>query len=119
MGAASYDFGPAKVSYIYTKRGAKDTVSDLSDKTVHNLGVKAPFGAATAFASYTVGNQTILGGTANQNKFDLRGIQAGVNYALSKRTDAYAIYGTMTMDNKATAIDMKDSGYALGVRHTF
>lgn len=119
MGAASYNFGPAKVSYIYTKRAAKDTVSDLSDKTVHNLGVKAPFGATTAFASYTVGNQTILGGTANQNKFDLRGVQAGVSYALSKRTDAYAIYGTSTMDNKATAIDMKDTGYAVGVRHTF
>jgi predicted porin len=119
MGATSYDFGPAKVSYIYTKRAAKDTVSDLSEKTVHNFGVKAPFGATTAFASYTVGNQTILGGTANQNKFDLRGIQTGVSYALSKRTDAYAIYGTQIMDNKATAIDMKDTGYAVGVRHTF
>jgi predicted porin len=91
----------------------------LSDKTVHNFGVKAPFGATTAFANYTVGTQTILGGTANQNKFDLRGVQAGVSYALSKRTDAYAIYGTQTMDNKATTIDMKDTGYAVGVRHTF
>jgi predicted porin len=60
-----------------------------------------------------------LGGTANQNKFDLRGIQTGVSYALSKRTDAYAIYGTQTMDNKASAIDTKDTGYAVGVRHTF
>ena len=119
MGAVAYNFGPAKVSYIYTKRTAKDTVSDLSDKTAHNLGVKAPFGQTTAFASYTVGNQTILGGTASQNKFDLRGVQAGVSYALSKRTDAYAIYGTQTMDNKANAIDTKDVGYAVGVRHTF
>jgi predicted porin len=119
MGAVSYDFGPAKVSYIYTKRAAKDTVSDLSDKVAHNVGVKAPFGATTAFASYTVGNQTILGSTVNQNKFDLRGIQAGVSYALSKRTDAYAIYGSMLQDNKATTIDLKDTGYALGVRHTF
>ena len=119
MGAASYNFGPAKVSYIYTKRAAKDTVSDLSEKTAHNFGVKAPFGATTAFASYTTGSQTILGNTANQNKFDLRGIQAGVSYALSKRTDAYAIYGTQTMDNKATTIDTKDTGYAVGVRHTF
>jgi len=119
MGAASYDFGPAKVSYIYTKRTAKDTVSDLSDKTAHNLGVKAPFGATTAFASYTVGKQTILGSTVNQNQYDLRGIQAGVSYALSKRTDAYAIYGTSTMDNKANVIDLKDTGYAVGVRHTF
>jgi len=119
MGATSYNFGPAKVSYIYTKRAAKDTVSDLSEKVAHNFGVKAPFGAATAYATYTVGTQTVLGGTANQNKFDLRGIQTGVSYALSKRTDAYAMYGSSIMDNKANNIDLKDSGYAVGVRHTF
>jgi len=119
MGAAAYNFCPAKVSYIYTKRTAKDTISDLSEKTVHNFGVKVPFGATTAFASYTVGNQTILGGTATQTKFDLRGVQTGVSYALSKRTDAYAIYGTQTMDNKNNVNDTKDVGYAVGVRHTF
>jgi len=119
MGAASYDFGPAKVSYIYTKRAAKDTVSDLSEKTVHNFGVKAPFGATTAFASYTTGNQTVFGNTSNQAKFDLRGIQTGVSYALSKRTDLYAIYGTSKMDNQANSNDLKDVGYAAGVRHTF
>jgi len=119
MGAVSYDFGPAKVSYIYTKRDAKDLVSDLSSKVAHNVGVKAPFGATTAFASYTMGNQTIAGNSLNENKYDLRGIQAGVSYALSKRTDAYAIYGSMLQDNKANTIDLKDTGYALGVRHTF
>ncbi len=119
MGAASYNFGPAKVSYIYTKRTAKDTVSDLSDKTTHNFGVKAPFGATTAFASFTTGSQTILGSTANEAKYDLRGVQAGVSYALSKRTDAYAIYGKSDMDRKANNNDIKDSGYAVGVRHTF
>jgi len=119
MGAASYDFGPAKVSYIYTARKAKDTVSDLSDKTAHNFGVKAPFGMTTAFASYTVGKQTLLGSTTNESKYDLRGIQAGVSYALSKRTDAYAIYGKSSMERKSTAVDLKDSGYSVGVRHTF
>ena len=119
MGAASYDFGPAKVSYIYTKRAAKDTVSDLSEKTAHNFGVKAPFGATTAFATYTTGNQTVLGNTTNQVKFNLRGIQTGVSYALSKRTDLYAIYGSSKMDNQSNNNDLKDVGYAAGVRHTF
>jgi predicted porin len=118
MLAASYDLGVAKVSYIYTKRDTKDTVSDLSDKTTHSFGVKAPFGKTTAFALYTTGEQKVLPG-ASETKFDLDGIQAGVSYAMSKRTDIYAIYGTSKMDNVANANDIKDKQYAVGLRHQF
>jgi predicted porin len=119
MAALSYDLGVAKVSYIYAKRDAKDTVSDLSEKTTHNFGVKAPFGKTTAFAIYSMGETKVLDGTANAAKFDLDGIQVGASYAMSKRTDVYAIYGTAKMDNKANTNDIKDKQYAVGVRHSF
>jgi predicted porin len=119
MAALSYDLGVAKVSYIYAKRDAKDTVSDLSEKTTHSFGVKAPFGKATAFAIYSMGDTKVLDGTANAAKFDLDGTQVGVSYAMSKRSDIYAIYGTNKMDNKANAIDIKDKQYAIGLRHQF
>jgi predicted porin len=119
MAALSYDLGVAKVSYIYAKRDAKDTVSDLSDKTTHSFGVKAPFGKTTAFALYTMGEQKVLQGTADAAKFDLYGMQVGASYAMSKRTDVYAIYGTNKMDNKASTNDIKDKQYAVGVRHSF
>jgi predicted porin len=119
LAALSYDLGVAKVSYIYNKRDAKDTVSDLSEKTVHKFGVKAPFGKTTAFAIYSTGDQKVLDGTANAAKFDLDGIQVGASYALSPRTDVYAIYGTQKMDNVASSNDLKDKQYAVGVRHSF
>ncbi len=119
MAALSYDLGVAKVSYIYAKRDTKDTVSDLSEKTTHNFGVKAPFGKTTAFAIYSMGDTKVLDGTANAAKFDLDGIQVGASYAMSKRTDVYAIYGTNKMDNNASTADIKDKQYAVGVRHSF
>ena len=119
IAALSYDLGVAKVSYIYAKRDAKDTVSDLSEKTTHSFGVKAPFGKATAFAIYSMGDTKVLDGTANAAKFDLNGTQVGVSYAMSKRTDAYVIYGTNKMDNVANANDIKDKQYAIGLRHQF
>jgi predicted porin len=119
MSALSYDLGVAKVSYIYTKRDAKDTVSDLSEKTTHSFGVKAPFGKVTAFAIYSMGDTKVLEGTADAAKFDLDGTQVGVSYAMSKRTDAYVIYGTNKMDNVANANDIKDKQYAIGLRHQF
>jgi predicted porin len=91
----------------------------LSDKTTHSFGVKAPFGKTTAFAIYSMGEQDVLKGTANAAKFDLTGTQLGVSYAFSKRTDIYGIYGTNKMDNKANANDIKDTQYAVGVRHSF
>jgi predicted porin len=119
IAALSYDLGVAKVSYIYAKRDAKDTVSDLSEKTTHSFGVKAPFGKATAFAIYSMGDTKVLNGTSNAAKFDLDGTQMGVSYAMSKRSDIYAIYGTNKMDNKANANDIKDKQYAIGLRHQF
>jgi predicted porin len=119
MAAVSYDLDVAKVSYIYTNRDAKDTVSDLSEKSTHSFGVKAPFGKTTAFAIYSMGETNLLPGTANAAKFDLTGTQLGVSYAFSKRTDMYGIYGTNKMDNKANSSDIKDIGFAVGVRHQF
>jgi predicted porin len=119
IAALSYDLGVAKVSYIYAKRDAKDTVSDLNEKTTHSFGVKAPFGKATAFAIYSMGDTKVLNGTANAAKFDLDGTQVGVSYAMSKRSDIYAIYGTNKMDNTANSNDIKDKQYAIGLRHQF
>jgi predicted porin len=52
---------------------------------------------------------------------DLKGFQVGTTYALSKRTTAYAIYGTQDIKGTSAASGTKISseGYALGLRHTF
>jgi predicted porin len=66
-----------------------------------------------------MGESKVLNGTSLATKFDLDGTQVGVSYAMSKRTDAYVIYGTNKMDNKTSANDIKDTQYAIGLRHQF
>jgi len=115
MAAASYDLGVAKLGYIYSARKAKDTVSDLLDRKSHSVSATVPLGKVTAWANYGIGDQKV----AVVNDYDLKAMQVGARYAFSKRTDVYGIYGQTKMDNKGTGVDLKDTQYAVGVRHQF
>jgi len=119
IAAASYDFGVAKVGYIYSAKTAKDTVSDLIDRDSNSVNVSMPFGKVTAWANYAKGDQTVLPGTATAVKYDLTAMQLGARYAFSKRTDAYAIYGQTKMDRADSGLDLKDTQTAVGIRHQF
>ena len=141
---ASYDFGVAKAMFQYgtQKRAAYtntgyDTAGTaiidtavVAQKLTHTgLGVTAPFGATTLKASYNWGsrNSTTAGAAdLKANQFAL-----GANYALSKRTQLYATYSTLTAKNGATAAlatvsnasstteSKKSSGYDFGIAHAF
>jgi len=119
IAAASYDFGVAKVGYIYSAKKAKDTVSDLIDRDSNSVNVSMPFGKVTAWANYAKGDQNVLPGTANEVKYDMSAMQLGARYAFSKRTDAYAIYGQTKLDRRDSALDLKDTQTAVGIRHQF
>ena len=86
------------------------------------FGVQAPIsGALSGFASYGTGTRT-LGAAADDMKFDNTALQLGTTYALSKRTQLYAIYGSQNLKGATTAtrgMTHKESQYALGVSHTF
>jgi predicted porin len=120
--AASYDLGVAKVAYIYNKRDSKNTVtaSDWAsniDRTSHSFSASVPVGAKTVLrAGYGFG-ELRQGATSNYNA-DIKGMQAAVNYNLSKRTTAYAIYGDESREISATA-KSKVREYSVGVRHSF
>jgi len=116
MAAASYDLGVAKLGYIYSTKKAKDQVSDLIDRKAHSVNATVPLGKVTAWANYGDGKQDVL----STNNYDLKAMQLGARYNFSKRTDVYAIYGQTKIDNKAAnSIDLKDTSYAVGVRHQF
>jgi predicted porin len=121
--AASYDFGVAKVAYIYNKRDAKSALSTFStsniDRESHAFSVSAPVGKKTVLrAGYGFGDYRV--GTSNAAGYegDIKGMQAAVNYNLSKRTMAYVIYGDESRETSATA-KTKSKEYSFGVRHTF
>ncbi len=116
MAAVSYNLGVAKLGYIYSTKKAKDQVSDLIDRKAHSVNATVPLGKVTAWANYGDGKQDVL----STNSYDLKAMQLGARYNFSKRTDVYAIYGQTKIDNKAAnSIDLKDTSYAVGVRHQF
>ncbi len=122
VGAASYDLGVAKVAYIYNKRDvdqgvAAGAVTGQVNRESHSFSVSAPVGAKTVLrAGYGFGEYK--SGAANAYNGDLKGMQAAVNYNLSKRTMAYVIYGDESREISSTT-KAKAKEYSVGVRHSF
>ena len=112
----SYNFGPA-IGYLqYFNQAIKNEIASTEQKeSAYALGARVPVGAVTAFASYTTGSKT----SAANIDSKMTGYQAGALYALSKRTDLYALYGASKMKADNVANEGTASGMALGVRHTF
>jgi len=127
---ANYDFGMLRAYATY----GLDKI-DNSSNTANQAGKQNVKNQNTQFAvlvpvannvnlraSYSTGNYqlgTALGGSGYGVSRNQNGMQIGANYLLSKRTDLYAAYGQFTRQNTGATADNKDTGYAVGVRHTF
>jgi predicted porin len=114
--AASYDFGIAKVAYVYNDRDIAVS-SATSQRTSHAVSASAPL-TAKLVARLGYGKGEVSATTAGATKYDLQGYQAALNYNLSKRTMVYGIYGHETRDDTATT-KLKAQEYSVGVRHSF
>ena len=112
----SYDAGPV-IGYLqYFNQAIKNELTSTEVKeNAFAVGVRAPLGAATLFASYTTGGKT----SAANIDSKMTGYQAGGLYALSKRTDMYALFGASKMKADNVANEGTGQGMALGIRHTF
>lgn len=116
--AANYDFGIAKVYALYmdgdNTAGAVGA-NVLSGRDGIEVGANFPLGATNLFVSYFTGETD---NSINADN-DHSGYQLGAKYSLSKRTTAYALYGTATTENVVTAAETELSQLALGILHTF
>jgi hypothetical protein len=111
---ASYDFGVAKVGYVYNRIDRSASVQRSS----HALSLSAPLTAKlVARLGYGIGEYSA---TTIAGMQDIKGMQAALNYNLSKRTTVYGIYGQEERDS-ATAgrTALKSTEYSVGVRHSF
>jgi predicted porin len=121
---ATYDFGVLKAFLLRTENSTKNAAGVTSAKTTNNeLGLSAPLTpAVSVFASGFQGKRsadvpTTAVATGNA---DTNGYQFGAVYGLSKRTSLYAIYGTQNIKGTGTTNnEIKTTGAAAGVRHTF
>jgi predicted porin len=94
---AMYDFGVAKVSAMYGKRETGLNTFAGIESNYTNLGVAFPMGKTTLKASLSNSkSENGNGATVTDDK----GYQLQADYALSKRTTAWAIYGV----NKREAV---------------
>jgi predicted porin len=113
----SYNAGPI-IGYLqYFNQAIKNELTSTEVKeSAYAVGVRAPITkAATLFASYTTGGKT----SAANIDSKMTGYQAGALYALSKRTDMYALFGASKMKADNVANEATGQGMALGIRHTF
>ena len=114
---ATYDFGTAKVFFVMNEasnQAAGDTLKTKFED--YSIGVRVPLGNLALLAQYSDGEYKTAAATPVQT--DLSGYQLGAQYALSKRTTAYAYYGEDEA-KRTGATKGERSGFALGVRHSF
>jgi predicted porin len=127
--SANYNFGPVTAFGLYSTHKNTNLSSGAvtRDQRATEIGLRAPVGKAVeVWASTFMGTKTestnsaTLAATTTGNA-DLKGYQVGTQYNFSKRTTAYAIYGTQEITGKAAATNtqISSTGYALGLRHMF
>jgi predicted porin len=152
----NYANGPIAASFSSLKQDSVGVAAGTTESTVNTLGANYTMGAAKLFllnqtnkatgsgaatdtsftsvsASYTMGATTLMAqmgslkanaGTNNGKKSDLVGL--GADYALSKRTTAYARYesiddqaGVIAAAGTIDGTAKKRTRTAIGVRHSF
>jgi len=127
--AANYNFGPVQAFAVGTQLKITNLSSGevMRDQTASEFGVRAPVTKTVSlFASGFMGNKKMTANSSTLNsstsgRADLSGYQLGAMYNFSKRTTAYAIYGTQDIKGKegANGAKITNDAYAIGMRHTF
>ncbi len=117
--SAGYDFGVVKVGAGYDKA----TFNDDQSRYVWRVAIGAPIGANDAVAlSYSRSKWT---DDAEDASAKASGFGVSYSHALSKRTNIYATYGQVDVDDELQGITGLDgagnyeSAFKVGMRHFF
>lgn len=124
--AATYDFGILKAYINWGNRKASSNINSNAylKRSAQQIGVRS-YITPTVEAWASLGNGNYSGFGAGEPTARFTGYQLGSNYYLSKRTNLYAMFGSVQSSNVTSPNSTGVSGsgganmYALGVRHTF
>lgn len=112
---ATYDFGSFKLVGSYTTVD-RDSNPTLNQDTEYQFGVSAPVGPVTLYFGYANAESE---NTAGVKQEQADGFALVATYPLSKRTDLYAAYKSVTKEN-GSGVEMGElKQVAFGVRHSF
>ncbi|MBX9799402.1 MAG: porin [Burkholderiaceae bacterium] len=115
----TYDFGVVKLHGAYGDTKLENTTTNTEVKyRNYMLGVSAPVGPGTIFASYTA-NDNRTTDNADTKKYAI-----SYSYDLSKRTNLYTGYSKTSNDDgarlgSAAALGKDPSVFNVGIRHKF
>jgi predicted porin len=123
LAGAVYDFGILKAYVQYVNRKATSALdsNQYVSRTGQQIGVRS-FITPKIEGWASVGNGRFTTYGASQPTANVNGYQLGTNYWLSKRTNAYAIFGgqnTSTAQTATASGSANVNSYAVGMRHTF
>jgi len=108
LGAVKYDAGVASFVYIYGT--AKNNALGVSQNYLA-VGAPIPGSKFNVAAGYSMGTQTVNGAAGTSTTGNIYRI----NYAFSKRTGAYYIYGS----DKSSTISRTTTSSSFGMSHNF
>jgi len=108
IGAFKYDAGVANFVYIYGS--AKNNALGITSNYIA-VGAPIPGSNFNVAAGYNMGSSTV----ANASAKSTRGSIYRVNYAFSKRTGAYYIYGS----DQSSANSRTTTSSSIGLSHNF
>jgi len=116
---ATYDFGILTAYAGWTGRKIQDALTtEQLNRTAQQIGVRSYITPVVETWAAIGNGHAKVSSTATMN---FNAWQLGGNYYLSKRTNLYAIYGQSLTSNISSApiTAASQSGYSLGLRHTF
>jgi len=125
-GGAVYDFGILKAyaQYINAKYTSNLNSDIYLQRSAQQIGVRGNVTktiegwASGGTGRYTSGALNSYTATTRSTA-NFTGYQVGANYWLSKRTNAYAIFGSTQVSSTSLNISEGASSYGVGIRHTF
>ena len=119
-----FNFGDGKVSVGYAKNEAKSATVTSTDTIATNMWVGASFNVSSKIgvtaAYYKLTNTASVAAGAASVDLNTTKLMLGATYALSKRTNFYALLDKGTVETGTTTVTSTDnSGAALGLATTF
>jgi predicted porin len=115
---ASYDFGVVKAFAQHFKMKNENATTTIFKNEATEVGVRVPVSAKTTLMASVLEGKNKFDATSS---FDRSGYQLGALYALSKRTNLYAIYGDQELKGQTElqGVNLEQTAYTVGLRHTF
>jgi len=115
MLAAAYQFSVARVVANYQRQNDERVVGGQKS-TEYQVGVDAPFGAATVALGYA---KAITRNAAGRDVVDASGLSGMATYDLSKRTRLYAAIRKLDVERGDGSPTFQQTRYGVGFTHLF